>query len=50
MKRKFSPRKYFSKEKPKVCPQRKKKRRCWICFKEGHYANECPNRQKFIKK
>ncbi|XP_035845941.1 uncharacterized protein LOC118479229 [Helianthus annuus] len=49
-KRKFSPGKYFSKEKPKVCPQGKKKCRCWICSEEGHYANECPNRQKFPEK
>ncbi|KAJ0776987.1 putative transcription factor interactor and regulator CCHC(Zn) family [Helianthus annuus] len=47
--KKFSPGKYFFKEKRKVCPQGKKKCRCWICSEEGHYANECPNRQiKFI--
>ena len=49
-KRKFSPGKYFSKEKPKICPQGKKKCRCWICSEEGHYANECPNKQKFPEK
>ncbi|MFS7959733.1 putative transcription factor interactor and regulator CCHC(Zn) family [Helianthus anomalus] len=49
-KRNILPRKYFSKEEPKVYPQGKKKCRCWICSEEGHYANECPNRQKFPEK
>jgi len=53
-KKRFTPGKYFSKEKSKekqkVCPQGKKKCRCWICSEEGHYANECPNRQKFHDK
>ncbi|CAH1431039.1 unnamed protein product [Lactuca virosa] len=55
-KRRFSPGKYFkksSKETPKknnLCPQGKKKCRCWICNEEGHYANECPNRKKYPDK
>nr|XP_043638313.1 uncharacterized protein LOC122609329 [Erigeron canadensis] len=49
-KKTFTPGKYFSKEKPKVCPQGKKDCRCWICSEEGHYANECPNRQNFPNK
>lgn len=52
-KKKFSPGKYFtkpSKNKDKNCPQGKKKCRCWICSEEGHYANECPNRQKYPDK
>ncbi|KAI3786355.1 hypothetical protein L1987_39970 [Smallanthus sonchifolius] len=49
-KKRFSPGRYFSKEKPKICPQEKKKCRCWIYSEEGHYANECPNKQKFSEK
>ncbi|MFS7969937.1 hypothetical protein Hanom_Chr09g00815081 [Helianthus anomalus] len=33
-KRKFSPRKYFPKEKPSVYPKGKKKCHCWIWSKE----------------
>lgn len=55
-KRRFSPGKYFkksSKETPKKntsWPQGKKKYRCWICNEEGNYANECPNRKKYLDK
>nr|BBD88602.1 coat protein [Carnation etched ring virus] len=49
-KKKFSPGKYFKpkdkkSEKAKYCPKGKKTCRCWVCNVEGHYANECPNRQ-----
>nr|CAH68828.1 coat protein [Carnation etched ring virus] len=49
-KKKFSPGKYFKpkdkkSEKAKYCPKGKKTCRCWVCNIEGHYANECPNRQ-----
>ncbi|KAL8237664.1 hypothetical protein R6Q59_018745 [Mikania micrantha] len=51
-KRKFKAGKYFTKKKDeqKICPQCKKKCRCWICSEQGHYANECPNRHKFPEK
>ncbi|ALD49089.1 ORF4 [Atractylodes mild mottle virus] len=45
---KFQPRKFFRKKPPgkeKFCPKGKKSCRCWICSEQGHYANECPNRQ-----
>nr|WOA03488.1 coat protein [Atractylodes mild mottle virus] len=45
---KFQPRKFFRKKTPgkeKFCPKGKKSCRCWICSEQGHYANECPNRQ-----
>lgn len=49
-KKRFSPGKYFKPkdkkgEKAKYCPKGKKTCRCWVCNIEGHYANECPNRQ-----
>lgn len=55
-KRRFSPGKYlkkYLKETPKKntsWPQGKKKCRCWICNEEGNYANECPNRKKYLDK
>nr|WNH14478.1 coat protein [Physostegia virginiana caulimovirus 2] len=52
-KNKFSPGKYFfdkKTKKPNFCPAGKKKCRCWICTEEGHYANECPNRNKHSEK
>ena len=54
-KKKFRPGKYFKPKKKKgskekFCPQGKKNCRCWICSVEGHYANECPNRQKKAEK
>nr|BAO53546.1 capsid protein [Cauliflower mosaic virus] len=49
-KKKFRSGKYFKPKekkgsKQKYCPKGKKDCRCWICNIEGHYANECPNRQ-----
>lgn len=45
--KKFKAGKYFRpKTEKKVCPKGKGKNcKCWICNVEGHYANECPNRQ-----
>ncbi|AAW56088.1 capsid protein [Horseradish latent virus] len=45
--KKFKTGKYFRpKTEKKVCPKGKGKNcKCWICNVEGHYANECPNRQ-----
>ncbi|QED42828.1 coat protein [Silene caulimovirus A] len=46
---KFRPGKYFKprkrEDKSSTCPKGKKSCKCWICNVEGHYANECPNRQ-----
>ena len=28
-----------------TCPRGKTSCRCWICNEQGHYANECPNKQ-----
>nr|BCW03860.1 capsid protein [Cauliflower mosaic virus] len=49
-KKKYRSGKYFKPKekkgpKQKYCPKGKKNCRCWICNIEGHYANECPNRQ-----
>ena len=55
-KKKFSPGKYFkksSKDPPeKYCPKgkEKKKCRCWTCSEEGHYSNECPNKNQYPAK
>lgn len=32
---------------PKYCPKGKKNCRCWKCQEEGHYANECPQNDKY---
>ncbi|AND65751.1 putative coat protein [Water chestnut soymovirus 1] len=41
--------KYFKKrrmsERQRNCPSKKKNCKCWLCQKEGHYANECPEKQ-----
>jgi hypothetical protein len=48
--KKYNPinqRKYWkNKNKQKYCPKGKKQCKCWICQEEGHYANECPNKNK----
>nr|WPF45133.1 coat protein [Hibiscus soymovirus] len=38
------------KKKNKYCPSGKKNCRCWLCQEEGHYANECPNKDKYKNK
>ncbi|ACB69766.1 coat protein [Lamium leaf distortion virus] len=55
--KKFRPGKYFQKKKfptsgegKKPCPKGKTNCRCWICNVEGHYANKCPNKQKYGEK
>lgn len=54
-KKPFKPGKFFKKKdekssKAKFCPKKKKNCRCWICSEEGHYANECPNRNDYSHK
>lgn len=50
VKKPFTPSKFARKPskktsgKEKFCPKGKKSCRCWICSEEGHYANECPNK------
>lgn len=50
VKKSFKPSKFARKpsrnpSKEKFCPKGKKNCRCWICSEEGHYANECPNKE-----
>ncbi|ACB69772.1 coat protein [Eupatorium vein clearing virus] len=50
----YQPRKYFRKksaktDKKKNCPKGKSSCKCWICNMEGHYANDCPERNKNSK-
>nr|GEY85461.1 hypothetical protein [Tanacetum cinerariifolium] len=53
--KRFSPGKYFKKPSnlpEKYCPKgkEKKKCRCWTCNEEGHYSNECPNKNQYPAK
>nr|AFL90603.2 coat protein [Blueberry red ringspot virus]AFL90604.2 coat protein [Blueberry red ringspot virus]AJM71346.1 coat protein [Blueberry red ringspot virus] len=49
-KRKYQPkyrqRYWKNKSTQKYCPKGKKDCKCWICQEDGHYANECPNKDK----
>lgn len=50
-KKNFKRKRFFRKKpryekKDKYCPKGKKSCKCWLCQEEGHYANECPKRDK----
>ncbi|KAL6130306.1 hypothetical protein ACLB2K_068687 [Fragaria x ananassa] len=45
-----SPKKKFFRRKPDSGSKETKKCRCWLCKAEGHYANECPKKDKRTSK
>ncbi|KAL6138579.1 hypothetical protein ACLB2K_063860 [Fragaria x ananassa] len=45
-----SPKKKFFRRKPDSGSKETKKCRCWLCKAEGHYANECPKKDKRASK
>lgn len=44
----FRNRKQFQKR--RFCPKGKSNCRCWLCDQTGHYANECPDKNKYQDK